>query len=376
MPESSALKQKLKASELEDFLNFFRNIPIVRDRIGREEWSEIRYKVIQSQNLSVTVPFTDAAPFYKDLFEDVPERVSIYEDSESDGVIIDASMDVEREPDIFREAAQTLKSTPLWQNAAEHFVHKNETMCRTTLDLILLSAVDLAQQLIGADEELDNALAERHALCVDASKVRIGQALKPVKSWIVLHPEVDIPDQPVTEAVSMHGPAAYMLGVVEAETVASELSTNSSLTVLGLYELALPGNPQEILATLTEAKSTSTTAARIQALSQGAAVCVMTRRRSMVDMLTDGRSWIFYHVQKQDYDSEIPNVSGTIRRRVLRQSRAPQSFKASATRELDVLRGNDLAIVLRLITLAGRLVSRSAFRLLSSRILALTLLRA
>ncbi|KAJ6550866.1 hypothetical protein DFH09DRAFT_1168483 [Mycena vulgaris] len=265
----------------------------------------------------------------------------------------------------------------------------NETSSRTAIDLVLLTAIDLAQQQIAEKQDVDEALRARHSL--NGPKLCVADG-REVGSWVVLHQEVDIPGQPLLPGLALHGILDYLIGVVAASDAVDALSNTSFLTTAGLYaNRDVLQHSGKSLASVQEAKSwkkMDSKKAWAQVTAQGAALCVLTKRPSVINTLTDGVRWQFVRVTKipdQDPPSQprktarsnrsnqpastsaatssaSASISPSHRRtsqRLAPQGSAPPTvsekarpFKATSTRLLNIFEGRDLEIILQLLTLS------------------------
>ncbi|KAJ7866677.1 hypothetical protein B0H13DRAFT_2352417 [Mycena leptocephala] len=137
------------------------------------------------------------------------------------------------------------------------------------------------------------------------------------------------------------------------------------------------------LCSILEAKAPNTMDSEnawTQVTAQGAALCLLTKRPSVVNTWTDGLHWQFVHITKMPDQgsispplkaarSERTSTSTTgasashqdgSRKSLLRLAKKPalppvaetKPFKAAMTHILNIFHGRDLAIVLRLLTLA------------------------
>ncbi|KAJ6537677.1 hypothetical protein B0H19DRAFT_1078816 [Mycena capillaripes] len=141
--------------------------------------------------------FTEARPFQNELFQTEIERIELYEDSENAnkrGLAPENSDYSMAPPDIYHRAAAELQDNVLWKSVREHIVVENETSCRTAIDLILLTAINLAQQQIATKKDVDDTLRTRH--CIHGN----GDS-----SWTLL------------PTVAFHGSLDYLIGVVSGK---------------------------------------------------------------------------------------------------------------------------------------------------------------
>ncbi|KAJ7484749.1 hypothetical protein FB451DRAFT_1233396 [Mycena latifolia] len=183
-----------------------------------------------------------------------------------------------------------------------------------------------------------------------------------------MHQEVDIPDQALRKGLSFHGLLDYLLGVIPASKVQKAKQSTKFLDRMELYGPTYVAKALRSMATIAEAKSLSTMregAAFAQVVTQGAALCIMMKKPSVVTVLTNGTEWKFISVAKTpdivrktrpraSASSTTPTTPKTPATR--RSSRfkpvpkpASQPFKVSSTRTLDVLKAEDLPVILRLL---------------------------
>ncbi|KAJ7449580.1 hypothetical protein FB451DRAFT_1287331 [Mycena latifolia] len=347
--------------------------------IEEDEWEELSAKILVDPQLPaptiISKPFTESGSFYNDVFQNPVGTLSLREDV-GEPILSRVDKNPSSTPSdpsdrIYHEAAATLQNNVLWKSVQEHVVIDNETSCRTAIDLVLLTAVDLAQQQIAEKQDVDEALRARHLLtgpkCPDSDGREVG-------SWVVLHQKVDIPEQLLLPGIALHGILDYLLGVVSA-------SNDSHLTNLGLY--VPPDLVQYIgksLASIVDAKASiamDNKKAWAQVTAQGAALCVLTKRPSVINILTDGLRWQFVRVTKipdqvppsqggkaarSKRSDQTASASVSTDRRMSKRlaAKSPelhtvsetQPFKAASTRILNIFQGRDLAVVLRLLTVA------------------------
>ncbi|KAJ6550870.1 hypothetical protein DFH09DRAFT_1366626 [Mycena vulgaris] len=381
--ESAALGgRKRKAEELDVGAIYSYILERLRQQrffsaIEKDDWEELTAQMLRDPQLPASPftsrPFKDTQPFHNDIFEAEVGQVDLREDAgKMRPPLEDEDHSLPPPDDLYVEAAAALRKNVLWRGVQEHVVMDNETSSRTAIDLILLTAVNIAQQQIAEKQDVD-------------------EALRALGSWVVLHQEVDIPDQLLLPGVALHGILDYLVGVVSARAVGNAFKSEKSfLTKNGLYA---PSNAlQHIgksLASVLEAKARKTMdteKAWARVTAQGAALCMFTKRPSVINTLTDGLRWQFVHVTKipdpvlpfqpqkaarSKRSNETPSTSastsstsasGSLRRTSRRiASKEPalptvsekiKPFKAARTRMLNIFQGRDLEIVLRLLTLA------------------------
>ncbi|KAJ6571853.1 hypothetical protein B0H19DRAFT_1131569 [Mycena capillaripes] len=332
--------------------------------VSKQRWEEIGSQVLQEFRGDISVPFTETAPFYSELFESSGARYSRIIKLREDRDAVAPS-----QSDLYQDAARDLQKNILWKGVREHVVISSGSSCRRAIDLMVLTAVELAQAQISADEDIDRVLGDRHAL--NGRKYHVAGNSSKSQSWVVLLPETDVPDQTVRPGVAFHGTLDYLLGVVDADKVAGELKTDGFLTDW-IYTFDQRNIRRHAVTSVLEVKSEGGIEMEsfAQAAAQGAALCVMTRRPSVINVLTNGRHWVFMRVAKNSdavkrrrrrtastnwtrRKNSGPTVSAasTPTSRALPET-STKPFKASRTRMLDIFEDGDLAIVLRLLTMA------------------------
>ncbi|KAJ7353646.1 hypothetical protein DFH08DRAFT_934483 [Mycena albidolilacea] len=339
--------------------------------VEEDEWDGMTARVLNDPKLrtpKVTLsPFTEALPFFRELCDYTDQSIDIRED--------DAPLE-----DKYEAVAADLEENVLWKGLRDHVVMEKEVSSRTVIDMIVLTAVGLAQQQISQQPDVDDALRLRHNPEAPPRHEQDGAELN---SWVVVRQEVDIPDQLVRSGLAFHGILDYLLAVIPARKVAHRSARwgprQGFLTGSELY-----GSPagsvnhiRKSLAAILEAKAKvpmDSIKAMAQIAAQGAALCVFTQRPSVINTLSDGVRWRFFCVEKADEvsPSQRPIASsstsgpktsssrnaapGNDRRSSLRsasKSQPRKPFKISGTRMLNIFESKrDLAIVLRLLTLS------------------------
>ncbi|KAJ7736882.1 hypothetical protein B0H16DRAFT_110892 [Mycena metata] len=312
-------------------------------------------------------PFTEARPFLQDLFETGRQDIPIPASRVQSGDDAPARWD---------EAAAALRQNVLWKSVEQHFVMGEETSCRTAIDLVVLTAIDLAQSQMAHDGAVDDAVSTRHALSdpkqTDSNGHQVG-------SWVVVHQEVEVPSQPLLPGLALHGILDYLIGVVSAKQAHDAFDAGDGF--LRPATLDGPLEPLEhvagsTVASIIEAKTgiqDDMACYQAQATAQGAALCLLTERTSIINALTDGVYWKFFRVSKTPDEVLRPTKSTRARRattsalptegRRTSQQLATKAagmttisekkpFKVASTRFLNIFKGRDLALVLRLLTLS------------------------
>ncbi|KAJ6551344.1 hypothetical protein B0H19DRAFT_1157291 [Mycena capillaripes] len=361
--------------------------------IDADDWEKVTKKILHNPLLPPpsykSRPFADAHPFYEDLFQDPVRYISLCE-YQTTPPSENKDSTAPEEKDAYQEASVALQQNPLWKGVQHHVIMDNETSCRTAIDLMMLTAIELAQKQIAEKPDIDEALRIRHSLTGPKARVSDGHE---VGSWIVLHHEVEIPDQYLLPELAMHGVLDFVVAVVSARKAMDAM--NSGSPFLPKASLYAPRTfiqyIETALATLLEAKTQHTLETPkiwAQVTAQGAAICVSTNRPSVINILTDGLQWQFVRVDETpdtasapeprrrrstDRPTEPPSSSAptssappaapptnsrTTSQRIASKQTAPTTpkkpapFKAARTRLLSIFNKQDLPMVLRLLTLA------------------------
>ncbi|KAJ7219874.1 hypothetical protein B0H12DRAFT_313525 [Mycena haematopus] len=353
--ESSSLgsrgqKRKAKDNEL-DPVAVYKHI---MDRLRQEslfaaheedDWNAVIEKMLHDPSLPKPIlsrPFTDAHPFYNDLFGAEPETdLHALEDLNPSDPL----------NPVYDAAATALEQNVLWQGVRDHIIHGNETSCRTAIDMVVLTAVDLAQKQIEENSVVDQQLRATHSL----SDRKLGRSNRPpVHSRAVLHQEVSIPDQEMLPSLAFHGIIDYLLAVISA--IDARRGNGNDFMMRRVPGTAIDNLRRGLLAIL-EAKSDSTFLSNkswAQAATQGAALCVMTGRESTINTLTDGRRWRFARVSKRTRDPEDRKRNKRLSGKAPELRREPKipPFTTASTQVYNISDHRDLAIVLRLLTIS------------------------
>ncbi|KAJ7736889.1 hypothetical protein B0H16DRAFT_1572994 [Mycena metata] len=303
-----------------------------------EDWAKLTTRMVADPVGAVmSRPFTEARPFYEDLFQPEVELIPCEVRSSKKKGPRPPSQE-----DRYDVAAAALRKNPLWKGVEEHVVMHGETSCRTAIDLIAITAVDLAQQEIANQDAVDQALCARHSL-PERGEEEPG-------SWVVLYRDVDVDPQPLLPGLAMDGILDYLFVVVAEQRVHNASKSGRFLTQALLQDP--PEGRQHIgkalaLVSVAEAKTMHTNKAWAQATAQGAALCVSTTRSSVVNTLTDGTEWKFICVSKTP-DQPVTSNPNQRRRSSTRvaataSKMAPipeiQPFTAESTRWLNIFQG-------------------------------------
>ncbi|KAJ6611151.1 hypothetical protein B0H10DRAFT_2057735 [Mycena sp. CBHHK59/15] len=324
-------KRKLEEADVEELFSHFMTIlsseSIVKEHFpggpGSKAWTTLQKKVLADNKKTpkLSRPFTDGKSFYADLFEGPPAPISLREDKNPVSPA---------QPHPYQEAAGALQGNPLWKGVKDHIIMANETGCRTAIDMVVLTAINLAQQDIVLDDSVDTTLSQRHSL--PDTKCLLDGFSNEIRSWVVLQQEVEIPDQDLKVGLTFHGVLDYILGVVSTTQV--DIKPHRFLGAQ-LYDSAFAEQTiRKSLSSIVEAKSmyTMNQNAHGQVLVQGAALCILSKRPAVVNILTNGLDWVFYKISK------VPDAGA-----------AGKPFKASRTRMLSVLEPEELPVILRLL---------------------------
>ncbi|KAJ7442730.1 hypothetical protein B0H11DRAFT_2291985 [Mycena galericulata] len=304
-----------------------------------DDWKAVTAKMLEDPTLPKPVfsrPFTDAAPFYTELFgSDSAKKIYAAEDNNPS-----ASLDP-----FYDAAATALEENVLWQGVQDHVIHGNQASCRTAIDMIVLTAIDLAQKQIAQKTTVDDNLRKNHSLSHVKSSISDGP---PVHSWVVLHQEVSIPDQKMLPSLALHGIIDYLLAVISA--IDARLASEDD----GFF-MRREGTDDHLrggLLSLMEAKSDTTFRSGkswAQVAAQGAALCVMTGRACIINTLTDGQRWRFARVSKRTRQ-DTPRKSKRPSAKAPEPKLAP--FTTATTPVYNISKHRDLAVVLRLLTIS------------------------
>ncbi|KAJ7219888.1 hypothetical protein B0H12DRAFT_1078490 [Mycena haematopus] len=308
-----------------------------------DDWNVVTAKILQDPSLPkpmLSRQLKDAHLFYSDvvgaeLVTDLHAAEDIHPSAPLDPT--------------YDAAATALEQNVLWQGIREHIIHSHEASCRTAIDMVVLTAVDLAQRQIEGNSNVDEHLRAGHSL----SGLKSSRSNRPpVHSWVVLPQGVSIPDQQVLPSLAFHGTIDYLLAIISAVdarraggddnfVMKRELVAHDGLRsgLLGILE-ATPDSP------FRSCKSWA------QVTTQGAALCVMTGRASIINALTDGRCWRFSRVSKTTVLDPTKRKS----KRLSAEAREPKPkltpFTTVGTPVYNIANHRDLAIVLRLLTIS------------------------
>ncbi|KAJ7503306.1 hypothetical protein B0H11DRAFT_2357385 [Mycena galericulata] len=278
---------------------------------GKRYWEEdvkrlTKHFKNEISNSKPSRPFTEGAEFLGDLFDESgPEELDLLPDphSEMDSV----GELVIKDLGVYREAAERLEENDLWKAAKSHLSLASNTGCRTLIDMVLLSAVQIAQQLIIDDDVVDKDLAGRHSF--KQRPVKLPGIGKEIRNWILLEHDVAVPDLDVKPNVVVHGILDYVVGVVATDAkVCARIDTSDHRWAFD-RERGLSGTDslrRNTVATVSAVKSLNTFDSEAQALVQGAAMCILERRDSVLNILSDGVYWAFYVVSKLPASSATP----------------------------------------------------------------------
>ncbi|KAJ6493282.1 hypothetical protein C8R45DRAFT_185080 [Mycena sanguinolenta] len=243
-------------------------------------------------------PSAESYSIYKDLPEGSCGEIKIVSPKEQDS------------PTPTDEAAAALRNNILWKAIEQHLAMKRKTACRTAIDLLILAAVDLAQKEIATKRDVDNAIRARHSLKGPNWHHPDGRE---VGSWVILDQHVNVPDLKILPGVALRGTLDHLLTVIPADEAESASRSGASskavpfLSTSNICELftRLPSRLEQRMASaVLEAKTDermSGERAWKDAAVQGAALCALADRASMIYTLTNGLQWRFYHI------AEVPD---------------------------------------------------------------------
>ncbi|KAF8144136.1 hypothetical protein K438DRAFT_1945554 [Mycena galopus ATCC 62051] len=212
--ESSSLAaraQKRKAHELDPVAIYKHVMQRLRQEHlfaahEEDDWNAVTAKMLEDPSLPKPIlsrPFTDANLFYNEIFGSEPVTEIYAAEDMNPSAPVDPT---------YEAAATALEQNVLWQGVREHI---NEASCRTAIDMVVLTAVDLAQKEIEEHTGVDDSEARRanHSLSDLKSSFSGGPQ---VHSWVVLHQEVSISDQQMLPSLALHGIIDYLLEVISA----------------------------------------------------------------------------------------------------------------------------------------------------------------
>ncbi|KAJ6576681.1 hypothetical protein DFH09DRAFT_366019 [Mycena vulgaris] len=335
--EGSSLNSKRRSSEnldeldpslLKRFMNLLWEEREVKEHFAEREWKRLG-NTVSKKKPKLSLPFTEAISVYQDLFEDSDDILYLKEDLDTRTEKAASTSE--------EQAATALLDNALWTGVQEHVVVQNETRGRTIIDLVLIAAIEIAQDEVASNDFVDKSLGQRHGFDVADKKKYPG-----VQSWLLLHQEVKIPDQDLKVGLAFHGVLDYMVAVVPKEMLIPT-QDKSNFFGAGLSALLSPQQFAKSMVYIQEAKSLTTmesNEAEAQVIVQGATMCKLTNRPNVTNVLTNGHYWTFYVISKKS-KSKFP---GGDKREKL--------FRYSKTRPLNVLRSEDLPIILRLLKAA------------------------
>ncbi|KAJ7076540.1 hypothetical protein B0H15DRAFT_934263 [Mycena belliarum] len=369
--------RKRKAEDLDAGALFTAVLNRLRQHRGfaameQDDWEDATSEILLDAKLPECAfpprPFTDALPFYQELFGKDTGDILVAEDLELLRGVEDSDSSF---ADRYHEAAAALRENTLWKSVKEHVLIENETSCRTAIDLVLLTAMELAQQQIAESPDVDDALFERHSLG-KCERNGLDSDAREVRSWVVLLQELEITDQELLPGMFLHGIFDYLLAVVPAQKVRYTAKfVPTFLTWSHMYGMPDPAQHiDQSLASVVQAKSGKPMCGKkawAEVTAQGAAL----KRPSVINTLTDGLKWKFVRVSKTPDGlppsppsqlSDLPSTSSAPRRRksdrlaeklpALPTITERKPFNAAQTRSFDIFEARDLAIILRLLELA------------------------
>ncbi|KAJ6462515.1 hypothetical protein C8R45DRAFT_1080627 [Mycena sanguinolenta] len=307
--------------------------------VSQPQWRRILSKALRNPKLLKLDtlwsrrPFTDGWNFAEEVIEEDQDGLHVDEDTQAPS---------DNSGNKYQDAAEALKHMQHWQGVERHVMMSSEMSCRTAIDMVLIAAIDLAQKNLVENHEIDAEVSKRHKLkgpkCRDPSGRKYA-------SWIVLHQEVEVPDQPLTDTIAAHGVLDYLIGAVPTASVTARLNAGGQFLTRDIYGRGDTAKKiRQSMTSIQEAKAESTFADEkscAQAQAQGAAMCIASQRGSVVNTLTDGVRWQFFQVSK---NTKAKKKNGSAPRR--------KPFKAASTRVFNIFHGRDLEIILRLLTIS------------------------
>ncbi|KAJ6493284.1 hypothetical protein C8R45DRAFT_989302 [Mycena sanguinolenta] len=230
------------------------------------------------------------------------------------------------------EAAAPLRDNILWKAVEKQVLIKEKSSRRSAVDLIIGTAIDVAQKEITRNLKVDLALGARHRLEAHNWRDPDGKA----GSQIVLRRKIEIPSQRVSPELAFYGTLDLVLAVVPARNAKDALESDDTPYAATDFIHNLKSRLATVVIEANNAdKPIESKNAQAEAATQGASLCVFTDRPSVVTVLTDGRKWQFSQVTRL----KMPDLDS-------------KPFKIAKTRMFDISRGQDIAIVIRLLTVA------------------------
>ncbi|KAJ6584685.1 hypothetical protein B0H19DRAFT_1249631 [Mycena capillaripes] len=197
------------------------------------------------------------------------------------------------------------------------------------INLLILTAIRLAQREILNKDELDKLLAERHKrpgeIWQPSVSTKLTDVGKAVRSWVVFEPQIDISDQDLGSGRVVHGILDYIIGVVSAQQVNIVWDDPERPFTAGGLECST--SSISVTKEFGDAEG--------QVLTQGASLCISTKRSAMVNVLTDGSRWQFYLINRHCKITDDGHA-----------------FGASRTRVLHTASRTDLPVILRLLVIS------------------------
>ncbi|KAJ7750285.1 hypothetical protein B0H16DRAFT_1550179 [Mycena metata] len=186
------------------------------------------------------------------------------------------------------------------------------------MDLVLMTALPIAQSFIYQNTVLDNELATNHQepgeVWQPAKFDKNDDDEKTSRSWLLIRPEVEIKDQVLssTPYIAYHGSVDYMTVVVSTMEASRRHHTTLGNTPIVWDDRQRPFAMASLpysLSSVKEAQSPSTFSdeeSEAQVLIQGASACILTQPPKIVNVLSDGPRWKFYIISKQTETSSHP----------------------------------------------------------------------
>ncbi|KAF7292988.1 hypothetical protein MIND_01198100 [Mycena indigotica] len=338
-----------------------------------EKLATLQNKAIEAARVqfsSNSHPFTDSSRFLKDVFQEGTGSQFITISTGTETITPSSTLsypsrvlaDILLTSSIFKERAaafQNCTECHLWDKLRKHARIELSERHRSLTDPVLTTAAAICQEIIAENQVIDEDLKERYALQGPTTKYSSGSSSEPtdISAWVVLDQEVAIPSQCVATGINFHGTLDHVMTIVNAEDALACINAGQRLSMDSSY---LPTN---MALNVTEAKamdSMNGKATKDQVLSEGAAVCVFTRRNAVVNALTNGLQWRFYLIRKTPQSqSETPKADDMTPSPTKKPRRSdPQSetnsakkpFTYSETFNLSVI--DNLELILKLLVLA------------------------
>ncbi|KAJ7619359.1 hypothetical protein FB45DRAFT_930563 [Roridomyces roridus] len=268
-----------------------------------------------------SVPFTNASAYFPVLFG---KRIA--------SIRVDTTLPAVQT--VYHQTAAALLQNPAWNMFVHHVItDRKQVVSRTSIDLVLLYAVRLAQDLIEKDPVLDRKLAESHQVSVP-QRQWLDSA-----TWLTLWQSQELPAQNLGP-VEMYGRFDYLVAVldrahcdVSRSPPCTEFMSAAEVHA-GLDHIDILRCGSAAAVTVTATHTMTDESMVVQTLCQGAAACIFTGRTSFVNALTDGRKWRFFEVKKRTNDAD------------------PTPFSCKQILLLDIFNPKHTSLIIRLLTIS------------------------